>query len=248
MTQQNQAPIPGTLSIDARPTPIIIEPSRTAVVVVDMQNDFGSKGGAFDRAGFDISEIRNAVAPTSRVLVAARESGMKVVYLKIEFRPDLSDVGVADSKFSSLLHFLRVGEPVTGPDGQASQIFIQGTWNTDIVTELAPQPSDIIVAKRRFSGFYGTDLDLILSGLGIKYLIFTGCTTSVCVESTLRDATFRDYSCLLLADCTAESNGQEILRSNHEASLFIIELLFGWVSESAKFIKALESQAVVTRV
>jgi ureidoacrylate peracid hydrolase len=97
-----------------------------------------------------------------------------------------------------------MGEPVTGPDKQPSRRFIKDTWNTEIVNELTPQPSDIIIIKHRFSRFYGTDLDVILRGLEIKYLVFTGCTTSVCVESTLRDAMFRDYRCLLLADCTAE--------------------------------------------
>ena len=115
------------------------------------------------------------------------------------FRPDLSYVGTPDLKNWSLHTFLRIAEPSTGPVGQPSRPFIKDTWNTQIVSELTPQSSDIVVTKHRFSGFYGTDLDVILRGLGIKYLVFTGCTTSVCVESTLRDAMFRDYCCLLLA-------------------------------------------------
>jgi ureidoacrylate peracid hydrolase len=75
-------------------------------------------------------------------------------------------------------------------------------------------------------------------------MVFTGYTTSICVESTLRDAMFRDYRCLLLADCTAEAIGQELARSNHEASLLAVELMFGWVSELAALIEALEAQAI----
>ena len=131
-----------------------------------------------------------------------------------------------------------------GPDGQPSRLFIKDTWNTEIISELTPQPSDIVVTKHRVSGFYGTDLDVILRGLDIKYLVFTGCTTSVCVESTLRDAMFRDYRCLLLADCTAEPIGQELVRSNHEASLLVAELMFGWVAESAALVGALETKAI----
>ena len=67
----------------------------------------------------------------------------------------------------------------------------------------------------------------------------TGWTTSVCVESTVRDAMFRDYHCVVLADCTAEPIGNDLLRSNHEASLLTIQLLFGWVSDSGRFIGAL---------
>lgn len=79
--------------------------------------------------------------------------------------------------------------------------------------ELAPEPAEIVVSKHRFSGFYGTDLEMILRGLGIEYLVFTGCTTSVCVESTMRDAMFRDFRCMLLADCTAEPIGEGLSRS-----------------------------------
>ena len=232
------------LSIEARPLPFTMDPSQTAVIVVDMQNDFATEGGAFARAGLDIVPVQNIIAPTARVLAAAHDTGMKVIYLKMAFRPDLSDVGAPDSKNWSLHTFLRMGEPVTGPDDKTSRLFIKDTWNTEIVSELTPQPSDIVVTKHRFSGFYGTDLDVILRGLGIKYLVFTGCTTSVCVESTLRDAMFRDYCCLLLADCTAEPIGQELARSNHEASLLVAELMFGWVSESATLIEGLEAQEI----
>lgn len=77
--------------------------------------------------------------------------------------------------------------------------------------------------------------------MGIKYLIVTGCTTSICVESTIRDAMFRDYSCVLLADCAGEPIGNGLPRSNHDASLLTIQTLFGWVSGSPDFIRVLES-------
>jgi ureidoacrylate peracid hydrolase len=83
-------------------------------------------------------------------------------------------------------------------------------------------------------------LDATLKTLGAKHLIFTGCTTSVCVESTIRDAMFRDYLPVLLADCTGEPIGYSFPRSNHEASLLVIKTLLGWVSGSEEFIKALK--------
>lgn len=94
--------------------------------------------------------------------------------------------------------------------------------------ELAPKRDDIILYKHRYSGFYETDLDSVLKRRSINSLIFTGCTTSVCVESTLRDAMFRDYTCLLLADCTAEPGLAGI---NHDASLLAVQGQFGWVWE-----------------
>ena len=109
-------------------------------------------------------------------------------------------------------------------------MLIRDTWNTDIVDELRPQKDDLVVYKTRYSGFYNTDLDAILKRRGMRTLIMMGSTTSVCVESTLRDAMFRDYSPVLLADCTSEPIGQELSRSNHEASLFLIrEAPFGAV-------------------
>jgi ureidoacrylate peracid hydrolase len=237
-----------TVQIEARPAPVTIDPRQTAVIVVDMQNDFGSEGGMFARAGINISRIQAAVPPTARVLDAARHARMPVIYLKMAFAPDLSNAGGPEAP-NRVLHLrIGVGECVTTPDGRESRVLIDGTWNTDILDELAPEPGDIIVAKHRFSGFFETDLDDILKRLGITTLVFTGCTTSVCVESTVRDAFFRDYRCLLLADCMAEPVGEGMPRSNHEASLFLIEIMFGSVSESTAFLHALADRPIAAAV
>jgi ureidoacrylate peracid hydrolase len=234
------------VTIDAKPEPMTIDAARTAVIVVDMQNDFGAEGGMFDRAGIDIAQIREAIEPTKAVLSAARRAGVKVVYLKMEFQPDLSNAGPSESPNWIKHQPLRVGERIAAPDGTQSRILVRDTWNTEILSELRPEPGDIIISKHRYSGFYGTDLDERLRRLGIEYLIFTGCTTSVCVESTMRDAMFRDYRCILLADCAAEPIGAGLPRSNHEASLLVLQILFGWISESAKFIGALEDRRIPT--
>ena len=233
-----QEPRSRVVTLDARPGPITFDLSRTAVIVCDMQNDFGSEGGMFQRAGIDISTIQRAVPPTARVLTAARSAGMKCIYLKMAFRPDLSDAGSPDSP-NRIKHLpFSVGKAVRAPSGAESRVLIRDTWNTDIVPELTPHAGDIVLYKFRYSGFYETELDAILKGLGITHLIVTGCTTSVCVESTIRDAMFRDYSPILLADCTAEPIGHDLSRSNHEASLLTIETLLGWVSSSSAFAKA----------
>jgi ureidoacrylate peracid hydrolase len=227
------------IRIDAKLEPINIEPSKTAVIVVDMQNDFGSKGGMFDRAGLDISMIQATVRPTSKVLSAARNVGIPIVYLKMGFKPDLSDLGDSESPNRTRhLHF-GVGQTISAPDGTQGRMLIRDTWNTDIMTELKPENGDIILYKNRFSGFFETELGEVLKRLGTKYLIVTGCTTSVCVESRVRDAMFRDYSCVLLEDCMGEPIGNDLPRSNHEASLLTMQMLFGWVSNSEEFVKSL---------
>src|SRR2546430_884274 len=121
------------VTIEAKPEPTTIDLARTAVVVVDMQNDFGAEGGMFHRAGIDISSIRQTIVPTARVLAAARTSGVKIVYLKMEFRPDLSDLGPVDSPNWIALKRSGVGERVTTPDGTEGHIMIRDTWNTQIV-------------------------------------------------------------------------------------------------------------------
>jgi len=228
------------IAVSAKPQAIDISPADSAVVVVDMQNDFGSEGGLFALGGIDISGIRTVVPRIGEVLAAARQAGILVVYLKMGFRPDLSDTGGLNSpNWIKHAQLRPIGETITTPEGTQSRILIRDTWNTDIVPELTPEAVDVVVYKNRFSGFYGTDLDQILKARSIKTLIFTGCTTSICVESTIRDAMFRDYVCLLLADCAAEPIGEGLLRSNHDASLLVIQALLGWVSESGEFLKAL---------
>ena len=116
--------------VPARPEALPIDPARTAVVVVDMQNDFGSEGGMFALAGIDLSGIKSIVPIVAKVLAAARQAGILVIYLKMAMRPDLSDVGPPD-----LAHFQRhkrmqVGEVTKAPDGSPSRILIRDTWNT----------------------------------------------------------------------------------------------------------------------
>jgi ureidoacrylate peracid hydrolase len=205
------------ITLNAKPAPISIDPATAAVIVVDMQNDFGSKDGMFDRAGIDISGIQTAIAPTARVLAAARRAGMAIVYLKMGYRPDLSDLGAPDAPNRVRhLHMLGVGQTIKTPDGKDARVLIRDTWGTDIVDALRPEADDIIMYKHRF----------------------TGCTTSVCVESTMRDAFFRDYHSVLLTDCTSEPIGKDAPRSNHDASILVMEILFGWISNSQQFLEA----------
>ena len=229
-----------TIKIEARPAPIALDTSKTVVVVVDMQNDFGSRGGMFDLAGIDISGIRKAIAPTAFVLAAARRASLPIVYLKMAFQPDMSDLGLPDSP-NRMRHLqMGVGKTIQAPDGRRGRVLIRDTWNTDILAELRPEPADIVIYKHRFSGFFETTLDATLKRRGIRNLIFTGCTTSVCVDGTVRDAMYRDYSCLLLTDCMSQPalpNSQP--GALHDATLVVTEAFLGWTSSSERFAAAL---------
>jgi ureidoacrylate peracid hydrolase len=118
-----------------------------------MQNDFGAKGGMFDRAGIDISLIEQIVAVTGQVIASARRAGMKIIFLKMGFSEDLSDLGCEGSPNRTRHLQFGVGQPITAPDGRPSRILVRDTWNTDIIPQLRPGEGDIVVNKTRYSGF-----------------------------------------------------------------------------------------------
>ena len=233
------------IEVPARPGPFELDPSTTAVVVVDMQNDFASPGGMFDRAGLPIAGIQAIVPNVRAVLDAARRAGIFVAYLKMAFQPDLADSGHPTSP-TWLKHApFHVGAEVTAPDGATSRILIRDTWNTEIVDELAPEPGDAVVYKSRFSGFHGPELHEALQARGIQRLIVVGATTSVCVDSTVRDAMYLDYHCLAVGDAMAEPIAEDAPRSNHEASLLTFELLFAHVTKTEHVVAALGAAAAL---
>jgi ureidoacrylate peracid hydrolase len=228
-----------TIEIRTRPAPLTIEPSATVVVVVDMQHDFASKGGMFDLAGIDVSPINAIVPAVRRVIDAGREAGLLVGYLRMGFSDDLRDAGHPTSPTWVKHVPLRAGDEVTAPDGSPSRILVRGTWNTSIIDELAPHDADLVIDKHRYSGFHGTQLDQTLRTRGIDTLIVVGATTSVCVESTVRDAMMRDFRCIVVEDAVAEPIGADLPRTNHDASLLAMELLFAWITDTDEVVAAL---------
>lgn len=185
--------------------------------------------------------IQKAIDPSAKVLAAARQAGIKIIYLKMAFREDLADIRTeASTNRVRHLGFMHVGDTIKRPDGTKSRILIRGNWGTDIIPALKPQNEDIVMYKSRFSGLYKTNLEDTLKQLHKPNLIIIDCTTSICVESTVRDAMFRDYLPVVLEDCTAEPISYTFKRSNKEASLLTIQTLFGWVSNSNEFIKAIQ--------
>ena len=235
----------GQHMVDARPSAVLIDPARTALIVVDMQNDFASHGGMFQRAGIDVSAIRQIVPSIAAMLDVARSAGVLVCYLRMGFAPDLSDAGYPTSPTWLKHQPLNVGGDVVAPDGSPSRILIRGTWNTDIIEELTPEASDLIVDKHRYSGFHGTDLAAMLRARRIDTLLFMGATTSVCVESTVRDAMMNDFHCVVVEDCVAEPIGASFERTNHEATLLTLEVLFASIAQSSSVIEALNASSVI---
>jgi ureidoacrylate peracid hydrolase len=222
------------ITIPANPQPVKIEKERTALVVVDMQNAFCSSGGMFDLMGsLDKPKVEKVIAVGKKVLQACRSRGIKIVYLRMGYRPDLADAGGLESpNYWKERGISRMREkPETRENG-----LIVGTWNWDIIDELKPQPEDILVNKNRFSGFPNTGLDIVLRTHNLKYLLFAGLFTNICVESTIRDAFFHEYFPVLISDACG-CMGPDYLQ---DATVYNVARVFGWVTDSKDFIYALQ--------
>ena len=221
--------------LDAKPGPIEIELAKSAVVVVDMQNAFASKGGMLDIAGTDISGAPRVVSSIKTVLDASRRASVAVVYVQMGYKTDLSNSGGPNSPnwHKELAMNLMNSRPEL-----RGKLLTEGTWDFAIVEELKPEPGDLVVIKTRYSGFAGTTLDSQLRTRGIQYLFFVGIATNVCVESTLRDAYFQDYWPILITD-GAMPAGPAALQ---EATLFNVENFFGWTIRVEEFVRALQTR------
>ncbi len=222
------ASTPDTIMLPARPEPIPVSVSQTAVIVIDMQNAYASPGGYLDLAGFDISGAPKVIANTRAVLETARAAGVPVIYFQNGFDPDYVEAGGPGSPNyhkSNALKTMRARPELQG------RLLARGTWDHALVEELAPQPGDIVLSKTRYSGFFNSQLDSVLRSRGIRTLVFVGIATNVCVESTLRDGFFLEYFGVVLEDATHQA-GPEFLQ---QASLYNIEKFFGWVSSVADF-------------
>ena len=205
--------------LDAKPNPLEVDFKKSAIVVVDMQNAFASKGGMLDIAGVDITDASRLIRTIRSVLDTARESSVAVVYLRMAYKPDLSDSGGPTSPnfHKELAMTLMCSRPEL-----KGKVLTEGTWDAEIVEDLAPQPGDLVITKTRYNGFAGTPLDSRLRMCGIQYLFFAGIATNVCVESTLRDAYFHDYWPILLRDASHGCRlGSRTRRNNIQRRIFL---------------------------
>jgi nicotinamidase-related amidase len=229
------APPVRALKIAAEPQSIVIDANKTALVVVDMQNDFCAKGGWMDSRGINVSPNRAPIGPLSRLAPRFRVEKIPVVWVNWGVRKDLLNIA------PSLRHAhnptgeeVDLGSPVPGT---RSEVLRVGSWGAEVVDELNANGGDIQVTKHRFSGFWDTDLDAILRGLGVKTLLIGGVNLDQCVMTTLEDASFLGYDVVLVSDCSATTSPSFCT----EATLYNIKLLFGFVTTSDSLLAALDA-------
>jgi ureidoacrylate peracid hydrolase len=190
----------------------MMDPSHTALLVIDMQNDFCHPKGAFASAGLDVSACAAVATVIARLLDRAREAGLTVVFTRTVHSPGSTEPD---------RHRIVPGRD-HGVNRRA--LCLAGTWGAQLIDGLQPRPGDLIVDKRRYSAFYDTALEAQLRERGVGALLVTGVTTNACVDSTVRDAFFRGLDVIVVADAVAAFEPHL-----HASTLENLALLFGAV-------------------
>src|SRR5438874_5473942 len=192
-----------------------VRPEHCAILIVDVQNDFCAEGGAIDREGGDLSQLKPMVRRLARLIEAARAAKVRCIWMRNVYNTGsnwyLSEVWLEHAQRRRQGAYISI--PVFEPDA----------WNGDFY-EIWSLPEEPIVTKHRYGAFESSDLDLVLRSQGIRTVIMTGVATNVCVETTARQAFLRDYYVVFTSDCTATYD-----QADHEATLRNIDAYFGEV-------------------
>ncbi len=199
----------------------IVHPQHTAVVVVDMQNDFISKGGVFDKYGFRLTTNNGIIKRINVLLEEARKIGIQVAYLQQTNLPNYASDTPASIYYG--MRRFKIDDPKKYP-----AYCVPGTWGHQIIDELKPQDGDFIIVKNRQSG-YNTNLDFLLRTNNLKTLIITGLDTEGSVRANAQDYNYRGYFIVIPKDCV-----DSFSKSLHEAAL---KLMAGYAESSDKIIE-----------
>ena len=200
-----------------------LDSSKAALIIVDMQNSFCHADGRLASVGFDISMCTAATEPCRDVLAMARGAGMPVIFTRYVYQPDYSDGGVM---VKCLL-----------PELAEHEVLQAGTDDIEVISELDVQSDDIVIDKNRPSSFYKTDMDAVLEKLGVSQLVVCGVTTNCCVESTVRDASHRDFEVFVVGDACGELDEER-----HRVALRSMDMLFADVIDRAALKAAIASR------
>ncbi|MEO1403506.1 MAG: isochorismatase family cysteine hydrolase [Cyanobacteria bacterium J06635_1] len=226
--------IPTTpITVPAQPYPLTLTLAHTALLVIDMQNDFCTPGGWADGKGFDVSLTQQPIQPLKALLAGLRQTPVTIIHTREGHRPDLSDCPphkLARSKRQNA---------AIGSEGPMGRLLTRGSRSHDFVDALQPAPGEIVLDKPGKGAFVATDLDLILRQRGIRQLLLTGVTTECCVHTTLRTANDLGYECLLLEDCCASLKPEF-----HRVTVEMTQVIFGWVTKSKQLLTAVKPDEV----
>ncbi|KNC05981.1 isochorismatase [Pantoea sp. RIT-PI-b] len=234
---QRPHPASRAVQLTTRDRAVIFDLTRTAIIVVDMQNDFCHPDGWLGHIGVDVTPARAPIAPLQSLLPTLRAADVPVIWLNWGNRPDKLNLSPA------LLHVYNphgdgvgLGDPLPVSGAPVLQA---GSWAAEVIDELTPCAEDIRVNKYRMSGFQDSELDSILRNLNITTLLFAGVNVDQCVLCTLQDANFRGYDCLLLEDCSATTSPDYC----RDATLYNVQQCFGFVVQARELQQQLERES-----
>ncbi len=196
----------------------LVDPSHTTLLVIDMQRDFCTPGGAFDQLGVDISMYPAMVPRVVRLVEGARAAGVQVIFVLMTVLPGRASESPAQIRFNLRMHLDEA-------EGAALSYTADGSEGQQLIAELTAEDRDLVVKKYRSSGFWGTNLDMLLRSNGVQSVVVSGCTTEGCVESTARDALFNDYYVVIAEDCVASDD-----HAQHDASMLLMRHRFDLAS------------------
>lgn len=198
----------------------LVDPNTTALIVIDVQNDFCHPDGAFGRAGHDTSPMPALATRLQKLLAEARARQILTIFVRATYDLEVTSRALAQNRYRR---------------GLVHSLCLEGTWGAEWFAGVVPSdaPNEVVMTKHRFDAFQGTPLDLYLRNNGIRTVVVTGVATSGCVESTVRDAFFQDYSVVIPRDGVAEA-GQVY----HEQSLAVMKRAFATVTEVDDVINA----------
>jgi nicotinamidase-related amidase len=208
--------------------------AKTAILVIDMQNDFCHPDGWLAHIGVDVTPTHRAIAPLQALLPALRHQQVPVIWVNWGNRPDLSNISAAIRHvYNPTGAGVGLGDPLPK---NGAPVLQKDSWAAAVLDELEQRPEDIRVDKYRMSGFWDTPLDSILKNLGRTTLFFAGVNADQCVMLTLQDANCLGYDCILLSDCTATTSPDYCW----QATLYNVKQCFGFVTDSQVLLQAIK--------
>ena len=188
-----------------------------ALIVIDVQNGFVSKGGSYDLLGMEVAHYKEVIPKIRDLIIMCRNAGIPVFYTQAVRESSGIDLLTKTHKILPKSREERI---------MKKPICISGTWDADIVEDIKPMEGDHVVIKRRDSAFHDTEIGVWLRSIGVDTLIFCGIDTSICVETSLRDAFNLGYDTILVSDTTASSN-----RKHYESTIENVRDYYGIVIE-----------------
>jgi nicotinamidase-related amidase len=233
ITRPAQPPRPITLPTETKT--LRLDLAKTALLVIDMQNDFCHPDGWLASIGVDVTPARSPIGPLQSLLPVLRRVQVPIVWVNWGNRPDRLNISAATHHvYNPSGDGVGLGSPLPA---NGAPVLEAGSWAAAVVDELEQKPEDIRVDKYRMSGFWDTPLDSILKNLGRTTLLFAGVNADQCVMTTLQDANFLSYDCILVKDCTATTSPDYCW----QATLYNVNQCFGFVTDSNALLRTVES-------